>query len=246
MKISIIIPCYNAEKWIGLSIESALNQTYENIEVVVVDNDSTDGSYLEILNKQKQHPSLKVSTAPNLYPYGWTEPVSEALEMISGDYFTILGADDLIDKDYIKKIVGVISTAPDRIKLLQTPIRSISATGETLGQVIGHNYKNLQEFKSSLFVKCPVTTPSVVYSTELYRQGMIEWDSEAWVGAADYNLYFSLADRGYFIYPYPKWLGYYYRWHEGQSTWGMQKDFSQIDDKIRQYWKTRWSHGTER
>ena len=48
--MSIIIPCYNAEKWIEESIMSALNQTYQNTEVIFVDNESTDGSH-EIAKK---------------------------------------------------------------------------------------------------------------------------------------------------------------------------------------------------
>ena len=240
MKFSIIIPCYNAEKWISHSIESALGQTYENIEVIVIDNESTDNSFSVISDQQKKHPSLEIGTAPNLYPYAWTEPVDEALSRASGDYFTILGADDLLDSDYIKRVEEIISTAPDKIKLLQTPIRSISATGETLGKDLDHSYRSLQEFKEALFIKCPVTTPSVVYSRDLYDEGIVRWDSETWVGAADYDLYFNLADQAHFIYPYPKWVGYYYRWHQEQSTWGMQKDFSKIDNKIREHWRKRW------
>ena len=67
-KISIIIPCYNAEKWIEQCVNSALNQTYENLEVIVVDNESKDGS-LEVLNdKFGQNSKVIIDTAENIYP----------------------------------------------------------------------------------------------------------------------------------------------------------------------------------
>ena len=49
-KVSIVVPCYNSEKWIEQCITSALNQDYENIEVIFVDNESTDSS-VEIIKK---------------------------------------------------------------------------------------------------------------------------------------------------------------------------------------------------
>ena len=52
-KISIIIPCYNSEKWIEKSVKSALNQNGEFAEVIVVDNESTDNSLQIIKNIQK-------------------------------------------------------------------------------------------------------------------------------------------------------------------------------------------------
>ena len=60
MKIDIIIPCYNAEKWIEVSILSALAQTYENTQVIVVDNESKDNSFNVIKNLKEQNPDRKV------------------------------------------------------------------------------------------------------------------------------------------------------------------------------------------
>ena len=48
MLVSVIIPCYNAERWIDEAIQSALNQTYSPVEVIVVDDGSSDGSWKKI------------------------------------------------------------------------------------------------------------------------------------------------------------------------------------------------------
>ena len=240
LKITIIIPCYNAEKWIEKCILSALDQTYENTEVIFVDNESTDTS-LEIAKKVKeQHPHLIISTAPNLYRYSWEEPVTEGLKLCTGDYITILGADDQITPDYITNVMKYVNKAPDVILAFQSPLHGINNdTGAFVGE-IGHFYNNLTEFKSLLFKGCPVTTPSMVYSKELYRRGLLKWDSQ-YLGACDYNLYFHLADNGVFIFPCDRFLGYQYRWHPDQATWGMQREGVSYDETIREVWRKKWT-----
>lgn len=239
-KVSIIIPCFNAEKWIEKSILSALHQDYENFEVIFCDNESTDKS-LKIATNLKDIGgySFKIESAPNIYKYSWEEPVMKALSVSTGDYFTILGADDYMEKSYVSNFMKFITKAPDKIKLFQSPIRGINELDIFLGD-ISHKYQNLKEFKTLLTQKCPVNTPTVVYSMSLYREGLIKWDSERWMGANDYNLYFELADKDLFIFPYDKWLGYYYRWHKGQSTWGMQLEEKKYDEEMRRYWKEKW------
>tara|TARA_R100000664_G_C2756230_1_gene144057 strand:- start:2301 stop:3038 length:738 start_codon:yes stop_codon:yes gene_type:complete len=239
--ISIIIPCYNAENWIEESIMSALNQTYDKTEVIFVDNESTDKSYEVAKRIQKKHNKLQVFTAPNLYRYSWEEPVNEALKHATGEYFTILGADDFITDDYIENIAKIISSAPDKIKVLQSPIRGIRETIDNPMGELRHDYKSMQELKQLLFSKCPVTTPTVVYKKQLYDEGIVRWDSENYLGAVDYELYFNIVDNDIFIYPYPSWLGYYYRWHKDQATWGMHKETVNYDEKIKQHWREKWN-----
>ena len=239
LKFTIIIPCYNAEKWVEECLMSALHQTYKNLEVIVVDNESDDNSYQILKDVQKQYPPLKVLTAPNLFKYSWEEPVNAALKIFSGDYFTIVGADDYISKDYVEKIVQILSNNTHKIKILQSPIMGINKDKKSQG-LLGHSYKSISEFKKKLFQDCPVTTPSVVYSRELYDQDLIQWGAEKYSGAGDYNLYFEFADRNLFIYPFPQWLGYYYRWHKDQSTWGMHQETTNYDQIIRDHWRKRW------
>ena len=109
MRFTIIIPCYNSEKWIRQSLLSALVQTHEDTEVIFVDNESTDNSLKIAKQVQSDYPKLKTFTAPNLYKFSWSEPVGEALEHASGKYFTILGSDDYLAEDYVEKIVKIVS-----------------------------------------------------------------------------------------------------------------------------------------
>lgn len=240
MVFTVIIPCYNSEKWISECLLSALNQTYENTEVVFVDNESTDFSMKIAQNIQKDYPNLVISTAPNIYRHSYQEPVEKALSLSKGDFFTILGSDDFLDENYVENIVNILNKS-SKILALQSPIRGIRGSEKVLTGDLSHNYQSLREFKQLLFKKCPVTTPSIVLKKSLYDEGIVRWNSEDYLGASDYDLYFNLADKNIFIYPFPKWCGYYYRWHDDQSTWGMHKENKNYDSLIKNFWKQKWT-----
>ena len=239
VKITIIIPCYNSENWIEECINSALQQTYKNKEIIFVDNESTDSSLQIALEMKKRHGELIVDTAKNIYKHSYQEPVEKALSLSTGDYFTILGSDDFIDKNYIKNIATILSSS-NKIKAIQTPIRGIKGVDKTMVSELSNSYKSMDDFKNQLFLRCPVTTPSIVLKKSLYDEGIVRWNSKDYLGASDYDLYFNLADKNVFIYPYPKWIGYYYRWHDKQSTWGMHKENLNYDSKIKNFWKQKW------
>lgn len=241
IKMTIIIPTYNSEKYLEKCITSAIQQNYQNYEVIVVDNESTDSS-LEIAKQmQIKNPSIKIDTAPNIYKFSYQEPVEKALEISTGDYFTILGSDDFIHPEYVTNICNLIDhLGKDKILALQSPILGVDYSGTKALGLLGHSYSSLDEFKELLFVKCPVTTPSVVFSKSLYNNGIVRWKSSQYLGACDYELYFNVADKNVFIHPAQNWLGYYYRWHEGQSTWGMHSTGINYDQIIKEEWRHKW------
>lgn len=89
-KVSILIPCYNAERWVGQAIESALAQTWPNKEVIVVDDGSTDGSraVIESFGDKVSH-----EFGPNR---GGNPCRNRLLELASGEWIQFLDADDYL------------------------------------------------------------------------------------------------------------------------------------------------------
>ena len=239
-KVTIIIPCYNAEKYISESLISALEQSYQNKEVIFVDNESKDKSLEVAYSIKEKYPELIIETAKNIYPHSWQEPVEKALQVFTGDYFTIVGADDVINKDYVSNNMKIFDKAPEKILCLQSGISIFTDNVNIKKETVTYKYKSLQQMKEMLFERCVVNTPTVFYSRKLYEKGLTYWDSEKYLGAADYDLYFKLADNGVFIFPVPTCFGYNYRWHSEQSTWGMhqeQKDYGKI---IVDFWRQKW------
>jgi glycosyltransferase involved in cell wall biosynthesis len=93
--VSIIIPCFNCEKWVAEAIESCFNQTYPNIEIIVADDGSTDGSLETLLGFGSR---IKFETGPNR---GGNSARNRGFALSTGDYVQFLDADDYLEPDKI-------------------------------------------------------------------------------------------------------------------------------------------------
>lgn len=101
VKISVIVPVYNCEDYIGESISSLLNQTFKDIEIICMDDGSSDNS-LNILNKIAANDSrLKVFSQEN---QGASVARNNALKKATGDYVYFFDADDYIVEDALEKV----------------------------------------------------------------------------------------------------------------------------------------------
>jgi glycosyltransferase involved in cell wall biosynthesis len=100
--VSIIIPCYNSEYWVQETIESCLNQTYPNIEIIVVDDGSTDGS-LEILRRYL--PRIRLEAGPNR---GGNSARNKGFALSRGEFVQYLDADDYLEVDKIARQVAFL------------------------------------------------------------------------------------------------------------------------------------------
>ena len=106
-KISVIVPVYNAEKFIDKCIESVINQTYKEIELILVNDGSKDNS-LKILQKyEKQYPKMiKVFNQTNK---GVGAARNLGIKHVTGKYIFFLDSDDWIELDYLVKLYEDIS-----------------------------------------------------------------------------------------------------------------------------------------
>ena len=114
-KVSILIPCYNAEQWIAQAIQSALNQTYSNKEVIVVDDGSSDRS-LEIIKSFGDR--INWETQPN---QGGNITRNRLLELSTGEWLQYLDADDYLQSDKLEKQVKFLEQRP-KADVIYSPI----------------------------------------------------------------------------------------------------------------------------
>ncbi|MFN7877973.1 MAG: glycosyltransferase family 2 protein [Pirellula sp.] len=97
MLVSVCIPCYNAERYIGAAIESVLAQSYRPVEIIVVNDGSTDGS-LDVLERYKSR-GVSVVSQKNA---GQCAAANHAFRQSTGEYIKFFDADDLLSPTYIE------------------------------------------------------------------------------------------------------------------------------------------------
>jgi glycosyltransferase involved in cell wall biosynthesis len=114
IKVSILIPCYNAEKWISQAIESALNQTYHNKEVIVVDDGSTDNS-LEVIKSFGDQ--IHWETGENK---GGNVSRNRLLELSTGEWLQYLDSDDYLLETKIEQQINYLKNNPN-IDIIYSP-----------------------------------------------------------------------------------------------------------------------------
>ena len=101
MKISVIVPIYNSEKYIPRCIESILVQTFEEYEIILINDGSKDASGLLIDNYKVSYPDkIKVIHQDNI---GVAATRNKGIQIASGDYIAFIDNDDYIKRDYLEK-----------------------------------------------------------------------------------------------------------------------------------------------
>jgi glycosyltransferase involved in cell wall biosynthesis len=100
--VSIIITCYNYDRFVKQAIDSALNQTYESIEIVIVDDGSTDNSK-QVIEEYKNNSKIICINQENT---GSSVARNNGIAVSKGEIILLLDADDVIDKNYVEAIVN--------------------------------------------------------------------------------------------------------------------------------------------
>lgn len=162
--VSVIIPSYNGEKFIGESIESILEQTYENWEIVIIDDASTDHS-LEVI---KTYKDKRIKLFCNEVNKGIATSTNRGIQESRGEYIALLDDDDIAEKDRLALQVKYLETHKE-IDILGGRTTLIDELGEIIDYCdIPRN--NPKYLKAMLLFGCF----SFFNSTAMIRREFIE------------------------------------------------------------------------
>lgn len=108
--VSIIVPVYNAEKYLTRCLDSLINQTYPDTEMILVNDGSTDNS-LEVCQKyQRTYPNIKVIDQAN---QGVSCARNAGIDAAAGEYICFVDADDCVEKNFIESLVQGVDDKAD-------------------------------------------------------------------------------------------------------------------------------------
>ena len=148
MRVSIIIPVYNTENYIENCVESVLNQSYEDIEILVVNDGSTDstGSILE-----KYRNRIQIFSKKNA---GTASALNMGIKNMTGEWFKWLSADDLLKPDAIEKLVLEIKKLGNdaQNRIFYSNYDLIDKNGHQIDVFEGPNYNSLEPFERNVIL----------------------------------------------------------------------------------------------
>lgn len=204
--ISIIIPCYNAEKYIAETIQSVINQTHKNWELIIVNDGSTDNS-IEIINKYIDLDNrIKLINKENT---GVSDTRNKGIVLAKGEFMAFLDADDVWNSDFLESTLLKFSS-DHSLGLVHSDNQIINEYSEKLGQINtsfeGYVLDKLLLGGENEYI---FAISSVVVKKEVV-ENVGQFDVRLSNGA-DHEFYFRVANK-YKIGRVPK-IGIYYRLH---------------------------------
>ncbi len=106
MKISIVVPIYNAEKYLDRCIQSILNQSYKDLEIILIDDGSTDSSNKICNNYQKRDNRIKFISQKN---EGVSAARNRGISEATGEFIGFVDSDDYIQPNMYETLYGLIN-----------------------------------------------------------------------------------------------------------------------------------------
>ncbi len=141
-KVQIFIPVYNGSKFISECINSLLQQTYEDFQICIVDNNSTDNT----INIVKQFNDKRIKLYLNKENIGALNNFSKCLDLANSTYFILLPCDDILEKNYLNTIIPILEKNND-ICLAFGKTEKIDIRSKLI------NVSNINYFKSGIYKK---------------------------------------------------------------------------------------------
>ena len=194
-KVSVIIPCYNQGMYVAEAIQSALDQTYNNIEIVCVNDASTDNSREVIQKFADEHNNIIFIDNPE--NKGVIDSRNKAIAACSGEYILPLDADNKIKPAYVEKAAKILDKNPNvgvvycRVQRFGLEKDELALGNVETDMLFCNCVDNCSMFRKADFME-------VGQYKQYMKNGLEDWD--LWLGFMDKGFAFHKIDEMLLLY----------------------------------------------
>ncbi|HMC84996.1 MAG TPA: glycosyltransferase family 2 protein [Chitinophagaceae bacterium] len=181
--VSVVMPVYNAEKYLQSTIDSIINQDYPNLEIIVINDGSTDDSKKIILHNKEP----RIKYFENTENSGIVKTRNRGLDEAKGEYIAVMDSDDIAFPERIKKQVDFLEKNPE-YGMCGTYFQTIDGNDKLLKNV--HFPSNDRDARSYLIVKNCFCHSTVMMRSKLAKE--LKYDTGYDV-VEDYQLWYKLS-----------------------------------------------------
>ena len=163
--ISVIMPAFNAQDYIKEAVDSVLNQTYQDFELIIIDDASTDGT-VKIINKYlKKYPNkIKLVQVKENLNCGGDKSANEGLKVARGKFIARMDADDVADVTRFEKQINFLTANP-RVFLVGSNAYVINKKGNIIGEKL--EPLSSEDIYSAYFGFHPLVHPTCMFKRKL-------------------------------------------------------------------------------
>ncbi|WP_294095053.1 glycosyltransferase family 2 protein [uncultured Cetobacterium sp.] len=187
--VSVIVPNYNCEKYIGETLGSILEQSYKNIEIIIIDDCSTDNSYSIALNYSKKYSNIIVEKLEKNSGAGIAR--NRGIELATGEYIAFLDSDDIWHKEKLKNQIRFMEK--NNYAMSFTSYEHINEEGKRLGleirvpKKVSYNMMLWHDYLGCLTVVYNQRIHGKVYSEDIRKNN-------------DYSLFLNILKKEKYAY----------------------------------------------
>ena len=196
-KVSVVIPCYNQGNFLNATVESVISTTHKNIEIIIINDGSTDNS-LEVAHAIKhKYPEIIVIDQQN---GGVSKSRNTGIKIASGKFILPLDGDDLISQDYIALAVKTFNS-DDNIKVVYS-------------KAVKFNEKGQKKWKLKSFSLNKLATDNMIFVSALFKKTdaltVGGFSEDMTMGREDWEFWIKMLKNGGSVVQLPI-IGFYYR-----------------------------------
>ncbi len=195
--ISIVTPCYNQAHYLEETINSALKSTYRPLEIIIVNDGSTDGTKELAEKLATLYPEVKLVNQIN---QGVSSAINTGIRNAQGEYVIPLAADDLLSENYLEEATKVLDQKPE-VKVVYC-------------KAVKFNSKGNKPWKLKPFSRNLLARDNMIFATALFRK--MDWEKcggyseDMLAGREDWEFWIKFLKNGGEVEKLP-FLGFYYR-----------------------------------